>query len=269
MQNAALTQAEVFWQNPPWQGGKSKYRLGLAPIEITHWFPIPMTNDVIAHKTQLLKDCYDQVVAVADIAQAGIAAQQALASRRPKTQAHYPDLVANLAMQVPDDLCLMQTNAPQRLVAACVCSPSYWDVRTKIGRPLREIHQPVESMNEKIGDPIERFISNAPLMKPFERTNWFIHDDTQRFHNEPDDTMKNGPTQWYVRSERETLCRVHEDYLLFTINPRFQPLADIAQYPQAQQDLLIAMAGFDEDEIDYFGGEQKCLQIRDYIETMR
>ncbi len=229
---------------------------------------MPMTEDIAAHKSHLLKTCYNEVTAVVDDLDAALTAQQALAAQRPDAPNTYPDLVANLAMQIPDDLCLMQTAIPQRLVAACVCSPSYWDVRTKIGRPLREIHQPVESMNAKIGDPIERFIQNAPLMKPFERTNWFIHDDTQRFHNEPDATMQNGPEQWFVRSERETLCRVHEDYLLFTINPRFQPLTDIAGYHEAQQDLLTTISSFDEDEIEYFGGLEKCRQVRTYIESL-
>ncbi len=229
---------------------------------------MPISADITAHKSRLLDNCYDEVAAVADDLEAAITAQHALAAQRPDVTNTYPDLIANLAMQVPDDLCLIQTSGSQRLLAACVCSPSYWDVRSKIGRPLREIHQPVESMNEKIGDPIARFIENAPLLKPFERANWFIHDDTQRFHNEPDATMKNGPEHWFIRSERETLCRVHEDYLLFTINPRFQPLSAIADYPEAQQDLLTTMASFDEDEIEYFGGRKKCSQIKTYIEHL-
>lgn len=227
-----------------------------------------MTADIVAHKRHLLDTCYSEIAAVTDDLELAMTAQQALASLRPDVANTYPDLIANLAMQVPDDLCLIQTTGSQRLIAACVCSPSYWDVRTKIGRPLRAIHQPVESMNVKIGDTIERFIQNAPLMQPFERRNWFIHDDTQRFHNEPDTTMKNGPERWFIRSERETLCRIHKDYLLFTINPRFQPLPDIANYPEAQQDLLTTMASFDKDEIEYFGGLKKYTKVRTYIDNL-
>jgi hypothetical protein len=56
--------------------------------------------------------------------------------------------------------------------------------------------------------------------------------------------------------------------LLFTINPRFQPLTDIAGYPEAQQDLLTTISSFDEDEIEYFGGLEKCRQVRTYIESL-
>ena len=47
---------------------------------------------------------------------------------------------------------------------------------------MREIHNPVTTLNEKIGDRISTFIKQAPLMKPFARQNWLIHGDTKRFH---------------------------------------------------------------------------------------
>jgi hypothetical protein len=80
--------------------------------------------------------------------------------------------------------------------------------------------------------------------------------------------MKNTPEQWFIRSERETLCALNEEYLLFTINPRFQPLADIACYPDAQKDLLTTMASFDEDEIEYFGGTEKHRRVIAYVERL-
>ena len=64
----------------------------------------------------------------------------------------YPDLIAELCLNIQDDLCVMESSDEQRLIAASICSPSYWDVRTKIGRPLEEIHDPVVSLDKKIGD---------------------------------------------------------------------------------------------------------------------
>ena len=54
-------------------------------------------------------------------------------------------------------------------------------MKTKIGRPLREIHDPVVSLDEKIGNRISTFIRQAPVMKPFARQNWLIHGDTKDF----------------------------------------------------------------------------------------
>ena len=73
----------MFWQNPPWQGGKPKYRLGLAPIDLQNWFPVPMTEDIAAHKSHLLATCYNEVTAVADDVEVAMTAQQALAAQRP------------------------------------------------------------------------------------------------------------------------------------------------------------------------------------------
>ena len=59
-----------------------------------------------------------------------------------------------MSLNIQDDLCLIESKGEQRLIAACICSPSYWDVRTKIGKPLNEIHSPVTSLEEKIGNRI-------------------------------------------------------------------------------------------------------------------
>ena len=75
-----------------------------------------MTADIAAHKSHLLETCYDEVTAVVDDLKAAMTAQQALAAQRPDVAHTYPDLIANLAMQVPDDLCLMQTAVPLSLI---------------------------------------------------------------------------------------------------------------------------------------------------------
>ena len=37
----------------------------------------------------------------------------------------YPHTIANVASQMVEDLCLLDIEDQHRLVAACVCSPSY------------------------------------------------------------------------------------------------------------------------------------------------
>ena len=49
----------------------------------------------------------------------------------------YPDLIAELSLNIQDDLCLMESQGQQKLLAASICSPSYWDVRTKMVSHLR------------------------------------------------------------------------------------------------------------------------------------
>ena len=263
------------WQRTPWHGGTAKYRLGMRPISLEHWFQDRPSPDLRVHKYSLLKRNYEQVVQTLPEAHDA----QALLGRQMHTHGwydeasgdatDYPDLIAALSLQVSDDLCLMQTGGEQRLIAASVCSPSYWNIKEKIGLSLSDIHRPVTSLQQKIGNQIQRFIAQAPLMTPFERSNWFVHGNRQRMHLAPEGEIEGPPERWFLRSERETLCRFHDDYLLFTINVRFAALRDIVNYPSALEDLTTSLSNFDADEIDYFGGDTKYHRLGDYLRGLR
>ena len=263
------------WQRPPWQGGTTKYRLGMRPVSVEHWFQGRPPPDLRVHKYSLLKRRYGQVVQAlpeAANAQAILAEQMQAHSWCGETRRdadEYPDLIAALSLQVSDDLCVMQSGGEQRLIAASVCSPSYWNIKEKIGLPLSDIHRPVRSLQQKIGSQIQRFIAQAPLMTPFERSNWFVHGNRQRMHLAPEGEIMGPPHQWFLRSERETLCRYHNDYLLFTINVRFAPLRDIVHYPTALEDLHTSLSRFDAEEIDYFGGDAKYRRLGTYLADLR
>ena len=178
---------------------------------------------------------------------------------------NYQDLVADISLSVPDDLCIIECKGDQRLLAASICSPSYWNIKSKIGKSLKAIHKPVNSLNEKIGNPIEKFINNAPIDIPFLRENWFVHGDDQRMHLKPE-VFPAGPVDsWIVRSERETLYKFDDSYSLFAINVRFQRLSDIFQFDAAKEGLQLSLERMDADEIEYFGGDKKIKTIHRYI----
>ena len=253
-----------FWQNPPWGNGDRKYRLGLKPIEIDKWLDRAIGKDLLKHKLGLFKSKYNQVVAATTDS---TEAQKCLAKIFEIQGTNYPDLIAEMSLNIQDDLCLIESHGEQRLLAASICSPSYWDVRTKIGKPLKEIHDPVTTLEEKIGDRISTFIRQSPLMKPFARQNWLIHGDTKRFHLEEEELLMSDPSTWFIRSEKETLCRFHEDYSLFTINVLFEPLNKIFNYPEIQKALIRSLESFDEDEAIYFGGIDKINTLLEYLKA--
>ena len=253
-----------FWEDPPWGKGEKKYRLGLKPIDLNKWLDRKPDQNLFNHKKELLKSNYSDVIATTNDSED---AQKKLGDILRISKTTYPDLIAELSLNIQDDLCLMESKNKQRLIAASICSPSYWDVKTKIGRPLREIHDPVVSLDEKIGNRISTFIRQAPVMKPFARQNWLIHGDTKRFHLKEEDTLLTDPSSWYIRSEKETLCRFHEDYSLFTINVLFEPLNKIVDYPDAIRGLIKSLETFDEDESVYFGGSNKINILLEYLQA--
>ena len=251
-----------FWENPPWGKGDKKYRLGLTPINQEKWLNRKLDKELLKYKKDLLSSSYNSVIAVTDDS---INAQKYLADIFGINSTEYPDLIAELSLNIQDDLCLMESKNEQRLLAASICSPSYWDLKTKIGKSLIEIHKPVTSLDSKIGKRISTFIRQAPVMKPFARQNWLIHGDTIRFHLSEEKFLKSHPSTWFIRSEKETLCRFHEDYSLFTINVLFEPLKTIFDYPEQKQNLILSLEGLDKDEADYFGGNKKINILLEYL----
>jgi hypothetical protein len=102
-------------------------------------------------------------------------------------------------------------------------------------------------------------------MRPFARQNWLIHGDTKRFYTREETLPQTDPSKWFIRSERETLCRFHEDYSLFTINVFFQPLKLAHEHSHQKQDLINSLRSFDDAEISYFGGEKKIHLLLNYL----
>ena len=251
-----------FWQDPPWSEGKPKYRLGLQPIPSSEWLNNKINPGLHEHKKNLLEASYNKVVATIDGAEE---AQDILNNSIKANTKNYPDLIADMSLMIQDDLCIVRSDGDQELIAACVCSPSYWNVQSKIGKSLHNIHDPVSTLNEKIGERISKFIRQSPVMKPFKRQNWLVHGDTDRFHLREEGDLNPNPKTWFIRSEKETLCRFHEKYSLFTINLMFQPLHAIFKFPKARNDLIESIKTFDDDEIEYFGGKKKIRILQNYL----
>jgi hypothetical protein len=249
---------DQFWRFPPWHGGCAKQRLGLKPVLQkarvgTEWLN-PAGEDCRIHKQRILDSHYPDAVASVPGSEA---AQNALANLVSISETVYPDVIAGVAMGVEDDLCLLEAVGEQRLIAACICSPSYWRLQDKIGAPLWDVHAPVQGMNDKIGHAISRFIECAPAMQVFERNNWFLHGDPAPFHLQPEAQLSADVETWYVRSERQTLCRITENCVLFTIGVRCEPLKSIRNFNTALDDLLVSLRTMDRGEIEHFGGTLK------------
>ena len=253
-----------FWSNPPWGKGEKKYRLGLKPIEKSSWFDSKISEKLHSFKIKSFNHRYSDVIAVTEDS---IEAQQLLAQKITPASTAFPDLIANISLAVPDDICIIKSSGDQELLAGSVCSPSYWNLKEKIGLPLRKIHSPVKSLNSKIGNPIERFIKNMPEDIPFKRENWFIHEDENRFHNKSESFLSTDISSCYIRSERETILKFSPDYAVFSINVRFKSMKSLIKYREVSEALLKSLDRMDNDEIQYFGGSGKVKRIQRFLSS--
>ena len=109
--------------------GKPKYRLGLQPITSSEWLNNKINPSLHGHKKNLLEASYNKVVATIDGSEE---AQDILNNFIKANTNNYPDLIADMSLMIQDDLCIVRSDGDQELIAACVCSPSYWDIQSKM-----------------------------------------------------------------------------------------------------------------------------------------
>ena len=190
---------EKFWLDPPWQRYPQKYNLGLRPIKLKDWLASNPSDEILNHKKKLLSTNYERVVSTVNHPDN----PEFILSKHFQTNSIYPDLIANISLEVEDDLCIIESQGDQKLLAACVCHS-------------------------------ERLKSNDP-------------------------------SNWFIRTERESICKFSEKFSLFSINVRFQKLSYILEFDEAKTSLFESLQNFDDDESNYFGGRLKINLLLDYL----
>ncbi|KAH6608332.1 hypothetical protein Trco_001678 [Trichoderma cornu-damae] len=125
-----------------------------------------------------------------------------------------------------------------RAVAFVCCFPSGFDPSTKVGKLLREIHEPVPSY-DRIGPSMERFFSKIEVGKNVKRTNWSIQTHTDLFHyDRHDKPASDAPlaaeeidmNKAHARIELQTLSRLPKSRaVLFSFKTYLYPLRDLKE----------------------------------------
>ncbi len=235
-------------------------------MDAAQWFPHRISVSERERKAALLRDQREQVFACLENgADAAALSARCVAEH---LQQSYVDSLEQASLLVPDDLCVMQRNGDvYELVAASLCSPSYWSLKEKIGQPLWAIHATVDGLNEVIGAHMQRFFERLPPQRIFERRNWSMHADADRFHPrvEPEPSL---PAEAQVlRSERQTLRKLRDDVVLFTIDVRFAAVADLADHLDAAAQMRESMRGWSAEEREDFGGARYDTLL-EYLATL-
>jgi hypothetical protein len=127
------------------------------------------------------------------------------------------------SLLVADDLVLMQPrDGVYHLTAASLCSPSHWRLAEKIGRPMREIHDPIPGIHDDLSGRIDRFFDHLRPELPVQRFNWSLQRNDGLFCPRRD-ARESG--ELYYRVERQTLRRLPlSAAIVFTIRVYRHPL---------------------------------------------
>ncbi|KAI0385685.1 hypothetical protein F5Y04DRAFT_244452 [Hypomontagnella monticulosa] len=143
----------------------------------------------------------------------------------------------SLGETVEDDMFfLRETPDGHQCTAFVCCCPSGFDPTTKIGKLLKDIHEPVPSY-EKIGASMERFFSRLEVGKSVSRINWSVTTNPGLFNvsgnhvNEGDqveEDMDIDIEKTSVRMELQTLTRLPRTRaLMFSFKTYLCPITDI------------------------------------------
>ena len=226
-----------------------RWRLGLRPLNPDEWFDDgPDAAGWIAEKHRILADHYHTAFAVLDDIQDEAAeVSEAIVDylgRSMRDDLHPLDAAARL---VAEDLVLL-VERDNRLVfgGGSVCSPNRWDLRSKLGLTLREVHEPVALLNDQLAAPIERVLERLSPDRGFWRLGWGVIDVADGF-TPADGSGASRPTEprpgeLFVRVERETLRRFPvTNCVLFTIRTYIASLGDVARDPAARARLAAAI----------------------------
>ncbi|KAK1985242.1 hypothetical protein LZ30DRAFT_584585 [Colletotrichum cereale] len=156
----------------------------------------------------------------------------------PTTPPEDPDFALQaLGETVEDDMFLLvETPEGHRAVAFVCCHPAGFDPSDKLGKLMKDIHQPVPSY-DKIGASMERFFSRLQVGKSVKRMNWSVstHDklySPSDLHIYDGDKVEEGedvdPSKACLRQELQTVTRLPETgAILFSFKTYLTPIEQI------------------------------------------
>lgn len=226
--------------------GEFRWRLGIRPLDLADWIEFGSDSDGpdgwLADKARILADHHETAFATVDgiepeATEIADAVVEHLAAHAPDRPRHIDPLMHPLeaaSRLVPEDL-VMMVEREGRLVfgGGSVCFPNRWDLRSKLGRTMAEVHAPVAGLNEQLETNIDQFLDRLRPDRPFWRLGWGIIDVADGYTptdgTAPERPTDPDPSEMFVRVERETLRRFPQTgCVLFTIRTYVAPISSVS-----------------------------------------
>ena len=246
--------------------GSFRWRLGTRPLDLDDWIEFGPDGDAwVAEKAAVMRDHADTAFAVVDgiepdCGEIADALVEHLGRSSPDRSVgldpslHPLDAAARL---VPDDLVVMVEREGHLVFGGgSVCFPNRWDLRSKLGRSIADVHAPVARLNDQLEQAVDSFFDRLEPDRSFWRLGWGIL-DTAAGYTPIDGTAAPRPERptiddLHVRVERETLRRfpVHRS-VLFTIRTYVAPLTTVLADPDDRQAVVRIVDAMPDDVRDY------------------
>ncbi len=173
---------------------------------------------------------------------------------------------------VQEDLCLIHfRDGTWHLDAASLCFPSRWRLADKLGRPLVEVHGPVQGydpvLSDRVNGVFEHLLGRADD-RPVWRRNWFVHPNPARFQpsrpaeGDPVVPAHGAMAGLWVRSERQILRRVlRPDWAVFSIRIQQASLGELFVVPHRRERMARYFVETSESDAAHHGVSKAQLEI--------
>jgi hypothetical protein len=273
----------------PYLDGKPapfRWRLGLRPLDLTEWLQVTEHyDDEIALKHHYSDTQPDTVLrwipgVEAEAQEVLDAIVGHLHTLDPARFGHYSDDPAGrhpldaAGRLVQEDLVLLVERPTEHGVelvcgGGSVCFPNRWDLTSKVGRTMAEVHAPVAQLNQQLAGPIDRTLERLEPDKSFWRLGYGLVESADLYQavdgTAPAAPADVPPAGWYLRVERETLRRFPDTRcILFTIHTYLTALPALAATDDGRQ-LAAALEAMPDDVLRYKSIGAATPAVVDYL----
>ena len=148
-----------------------------------------------------------------------------------------------LLNNVPEDFAIVLRNETDGMYyfrAGVICSSLGWNVGTKIGMQLKEIHEPIPDYKEKMSFSMDRYFSKMPTNGPIQRGSWGLEIGNPLFmppghpHEKYRESQKGDLTieECTLRVDWQTLRRMPlSGGIVFNFKALFTPMQEFRDEP--------------------------------------
>jgi len=180
-----------------------------------------------------------------------------------------------LGRNLQEDIVLLADDlqAGYPTVAGCVCFPSGWTLRDKVGQSLVDVHAEVPEYRQQLHSPTEKLFSRLRLGKTVWRSNWGVRpsrdlDQSPRRLAEVADAARQMQAsevghRCFFRVETQTITRLRSGFILFTIRTRQSALGQLSG--EQKQRLRGVLATCPTETLRYKGVAPMLPSIQAYL----
>lgn len=156
------------------------------------------------------------------------------------------------SLWIQEDICLLENIGKEYvLTAASVCSPSNWNMPSKVGQSVEMLHAPVPGYKKEMSDRVNKLLLGLKPNKPLQRLNWSIQMGGELFWRS-DVSNHEDNVEKYWRVERQTLIRLpNTKAIVFGIRVFLHSFSEMSRYPNFNQSIFEIIEALPHAEAKY------------------